>query len=65
MQSADRKITDKSKCLSQEEVLLTSHEEISNCDIRNGKFEELQKRKDHNVYKLVNNESQNFITLDG
>ena len=61
--SIDWQNVEKWKPISSEEVLVSSHKDLSNFDFSTAKLEELQKWKGHNAYEIVDNENQEFITL--
>ena len=61
--SIDWQNVEKWKPISSEEVLISSHKDLSNFDFSTAKLEELQKCKSHNAYEIVDNENQEFITL--
>lgn len=61
--SIDWQNVEKWKPISSEEVLISSHKDLSNFDFSTAKLEELQKWKSHNAYEIVDNENQEFITL--
>ena len=54
---------EKWKPFTQEEVLLASHKNHLDFEITTAKLDELKKWENHNVYDIVDNENQKFVTL--
>ena len=54
---------EKWKPFTQEEVLLASHKNHLDFEITNAKLDELKKWENHNVYDIVDNVNQKFVTL--